>query len=385
MKSLKKIIQTSIVTIPLLFMGYQSMANEGDKAPLRAYTLKTTEVNFKDLMAEKGTIKDMVQLQDGSFLIEYGKGKNTYIYHFSSELEKGINYTAQNPGPDGSIVSHPKGNGFFYCSEQANAQGKKSQSIWFIDTRENQAKQITDVLNAQCPTISPDGKYLSFVGEAESLDVFLLDLESGEEKNITNTPDIDESKAKFDHNKIGYIVEEDANGFCRLQFYDIDKDTTITVEHASEFKDLVIEEVFFNKEGNKILYKTDFSGILYQDLDDAFYKKAEKSRKGTVLPNSKHNKYSMISVDDNGQYFAFVAKTSSGNKVIIIDAENKKNIALSLEGKVDYSSKPINLSADGSTLYSTILDNVFASSSNKKHKSLRLNDFSMKNPLYQKE
>ena len=80
----------------------------------------------------------------------------------------------------------PQGDRIAYARSVRGRYGSIVTDLFLVDVDTEKTRRLTTDRRAHAPTFSPDGRRLAFVGvEGETANVFVLDLETGEERQLT--------------------------------------------------------------------------------------------------------------------------------------------------------------------------------------------------------
>lgn len=84
------------------------------------------------------------------------------------------------------VTWHPEGTKLAYAREVRGKYGSLVQDLFLVDVESGNEKRLTHSRRASSPSFSPDGTRLLFIGtQAGTSNLFLLDIESGEERQVT--------------------------------------------------------------------------------------------------------------------------------------------------------------------------------------------------------
>jgi len=139
---------------------------------------------------------------------------------------------------EGSIVGpiswHPDGSQIAYTRSHRGRHGAILRDLYTVDVETERSRQLTDNRRATSPSWSPEGRQLAFVGvSGTTANVFLLDVETGEERALTDfRGDVQIPTARWspDGQRIAFSLF-DADG--RRQLATVDVTTRERVELAT--------------------------------------------------------------------------------------------------------------------------------------------------------
>jgi len=202
-------------------------------------------------------------------------GKSILFYTYRHDPEGAELYTVSLD--DGSLTrltdtyhnewwSDPSaGNGIIYVSsDEARGERFGGSDIVELDLSTGSTRQVSaeadhGVFNIQ-PDLSPDGKQLlysqDYIGPKVNAEIALVDLESGETRNLTNSPAIDRS-GKWSPDGSRIVFASDRNGSFDL--YTMAPDGSDIQQITDALSNEANPE--WSPDGRHVVYESDASGV----------------------------------------------------------------------------------------------------------------------------